>query len=64
MTKKEAIIEKRCSECMYYKNETYCIRKKEETEEGYCLHYVKRCDRHSNTKIIDQMANFFLGNGK
>lgn len=52
---------KKCSECMYYKDEVYCIRKKQEmADDGYCLHYVSANDRHSLTKIVDEIADYFL----
>ncbi|MCM1212112.1 MAG: hypothetical protein NC318_10955 [Blautia sp.] len=60
MIEKESVIEKECSKCMYYKNEIYCIRKKQETENGgYCLHYVSVDDMHSIVKVVDSMQEFF-----
>lgn len=60
---KDAASKKKCSECMYYKNNTYCIRKKQETEnKDYCLHYVSVSDQHSVVGIPDVAEILFLGN--
>lgn len=65
MIEREAFIEKKCSECMYYKDGVYCIRKKQETkDDNYCLHYVGVNDMHSIVKIADQIVDFLLENAK
>lgn len=57
---KEAGREKICSECMYYKNGIYCIRKKQETKDkDYCLHYVSVSDQHSIVGMPDGIEVFW-----
>lgn len=65
MIEREAFIEKKCSECMYYKDGVYCIRRKQETEEAdYCLHYVSADGMHSIVGVSDQPLAFLFGNVK
>lgn len=65
MIEETVTIEKKCSECMYYQNGIYCIRKKQEIEEDdYCLHYVNVNGMHSIVGVSEQPLAILLGNVK
>lgn len=50
-----------CRECMYCQEGDFCIRRQRKIgDDDFCLHYVRRINRHSLDKLINLMAKSFV----
>ncbi len=50
-----------CNECMYCKEENFCIRRQKKVKGAeICLHFVRGSDRHSLDKLIELMGDILL----